>query len=190
MAEGADAAAMTRSVPLDKCLDDALVVYSQNGERAASRAGLPAAPAAAGLRRQHERQVAAPAQGDRRAGRFARGNVEVHRPAAQRQGARVHVLHGGEVDHHVAFGRPEDSGRGLRRDPRHRVERPRQGRARRRLGRRRQDVDAGGAAGAGADALADALPVSVAVERTASGDREPSRRRDGIRAASFRATRR
>jgi len=41
MAEGADAAAMTRSVPLDKCLDDALVVYSQNGERLRPEQGYP-----------------------------------------------------------------------------------------------------------------------------------------------------
>lgn len=41
MAEGADAAAMTRSIPLDKCLDDALVVYSQNGERLRPEQGYP-----------------------------------------------------------------------------------------------------------------------------------------------------
>jgi sulfane dehydrogenase subunit SoxC len=33
VAEGADAAAMTRSIPIEKCLDDAMLVYSQNGER-------------------------------------------------------------------------------------------------------------------------------------------------------------
>ena len=33
VAEGADAAAITRSIPLEKCLDDALLVYGQNGER-------------------------------------------------------------------------------------------------------------------------------------------------------------
>jgi sulfane dehydrogenase subunit SoxC len=41
MAEGADAAAMTRSIPIDKCLDDALVVYSQNGERLRPEQGYP-----------------------------------------------------------------------------------------------------------------------------------------------------
>ena len=41
MAEGADAAAMTRSVPMEKCLDDALVVYSQNGERLRPEQGYP-----------------------------------------------------------------------------------------------------------------------------------------------------
>jgi sulfane dehydrogenase subunit SoxC len=32
MAEGADAAHMNRTIPLEKCLDDCLVVYAQNGE--------------------------------------------------------------------------------------------------------------------------------------------------------------
>ncbi|CAO4179420.1 sulfite dehydrogenase [Methylorubrum populi] len=41
VAEGADAAALTRSVPLDKCLDDALLVFSQNGERLRPQQGYP-----------------------------------------------------------------------------------------------------------------------------------------------------
>ena len=41
VAEGADASGMTRSVPLDKCLDDALIVYSQNGERLRPEQGYP-----------------------------------------------------------------------------------------------------------------------------------------------------
>ena len=41
IAEGADAAAMTRSIPLEKCLDDALLVYSQNGERLRPQQGYP-----------------------------------------------------------------------------------------------------------------------------------------------------
>ena len=41
LAEGADAAAMTRSIPIAKCLDDALLVYSQNGERLRPQQGYP-----------------------------------------------------------------------------------------------------------------------------------------------------
>ncbi len=41
IAEGADAAAMTRSIPLEKCLEDAIVVYSQNGERLRPEQGYP-----------------------------------------------------------------------------------------------------------------------------------------------------
>ena len=42
LAEGADAAAMTRSVPLAKAMDDALVAIYQNGERLRPENGYPA----------------------------------------------------------------------------------------------------------------------------------------------------
>src|SRR5215475_16080630 len=41
VAEGADAAAMSRSVPLAKCMDDALVCLYQNGERVRPSNGYP-----------------------------------------------------------------------------------------------------------------------------------------------------
>ena len=41
LAEGADGAAMTRSVPLGKALDDALLVYAQNGEMLRPEQGYP-----------------------------------------------------------------------------------------------------------------------------------------------------
>ena len=41
LAEGADAAVMSRSVPLDKCLSDALIVYAQNGEAIRPEQGYP-----------------------------------------------------------------------------------------------------------------------------------------------------
>jgi sulfane dehydrogenase subunit SoxC len=41
VAEGADSAAMTRSIPIEKCLDDAMLVYSQNGERLRPQQGYP-----------------------------------------------------------------------------------------------------------------------------------------------------
>lgn len=41
LAEGADAARMNRSLPLDKCLDDCLVVYGQNGEALRPEQGYP-----------------------------------------------------------------------------------------------------------------------------------------------------
>ena len=41
LAEGADAASMTRSVPMAKALDDALLVYAQNGERLRPEQGYP-----------------------------------------------------------------------------------------------------------------------------------------------------
>src|SRR5665213_2297207 len=41
MVEGADGAHMNRSLPLDKCLDDCLVIYAQNGEALRPEQGYP-----------------------------------------------------------------------------------------------------------------------------------------------------
>jgi sulfane dehydrogenase subunit SoxC len=41
LVEGADAAGMSRSVPIEKCLDDALLAYAQNGERLRPEQGYP-----------------------------------------------------------------------------------------------------------------------------------------------------
>jgi sulfane dehydrogenase subunit SoxC len=41
LAEGADAAVMTRSVPIDKCLSDALIVFAQTGEAIRPEQGYP-----------------------------------------------------------------------------------------------------------------------------------------------------
>ncbi len=41
LAEGADSAAMTRSVPIAKCLDDAMLVFTQNGEALRPEQGYP-----------------------------------------------------------------------------------------------------------------------------------------------------
>lgn len=41
LAEGADAAAMTRSIPIEKALDDALLAFAQNGERLRPEQGYP-----------------------------------------------------------------------------------------------------------------------------------------------------
>jgi sulfane dehydrogenase subunit SoxC len=41
IAEGADAAGLTRSIPIEKCLDDAMLAYSQNGERLRPQQGYP-----------------------------------------------------------------------------------------------------------------------------------------------------
>jgi sulfane dehydrogenase subunit SoxC len=41
LAEGADGVAMTRSVPIEKALDDAILAYAQNGERLRPEQGYP-----------------------------------------------------------------------------------------------------------------------------------------------------
>lgn len=42
LAEGADAAHMTRSIPIEKALDDAMIAYAQNGEAIRPEQGYPA----------------------------------------------------------------------------------------------------------------------------------------------------
>ena len=41
LAEGSDAAVMTRSIPIDKCWDDAMLAYAQNGEALRPEQGYP-----------------------------------------------------------------------------------------------------------------------------------------------------
>ncbi len=41
LAEGSDAAVMTRSVPIDKAMDDAILAYAQNGEAIRPEQGYP-----------------------------------------------------------------------------------------------------------------------------------------------------
>ena len=41
LAEGADAAGMTRSIPIEKAMDDAILAYAQNGERLRPEQGYP-----------------------------------------------------------------------------------------------------------------------------------------------------
>ena len=41
IAEGGDAAAMSRSVPLEKCMDDAMIALYQNGEAIRPEQGFP-----------------------------------------------------------------------------------------------------------------------------------------------------
>ena len=105
VAEGADAAAMSRSVPLAKCMDDALVCLYQNGERVRPVERLSDAAAAAGLRGQHEREMAAPPQAHRGAGHDQGRDLEIHDPAQGRQSLAVRVPDGGEVGHHPAVAR-------------------------------------------------------------------------------------
>ena len=135
VAEGADAAALTRSVPIEKCLDDAMLVYSQNGERLRPQQGYPLRlllPRFEGnMSVKWLRRLRVAAEPDL----FARGDLEIHGPDAGRFGARVHILHGSEIHYHAPLGRPAFERFRVSRDQRHRLERARQDRPRRCLGR-------------------------------------------------------
>ncbi len=126
---------------------------------------LPRAAVPAGLRRQHEREVAAAHQGHGRAHDDEGRDVEVHRSLAERPRGDVHVPDGREVRHHFAFGHAEDAGRGVVPDLRRRVVGRRQGSPRRRLRGPRQDLGTGEARRARAVEGRRALPVAVALGR-------------------------
>lgn len=57
LAEGADGAHMSRSIPMDKALDDALIVYAQNGEPLRPEQGYPVRLMNPGWEGQHQRQM-------------------------------------------------------------------------------------------------------------------------------------
>ena len=109
---------------------------------AAARTGLSAAHPGARLGGQCQRQMAAPHQGRRRAVVLARGDLEIHRTDAGRKSARLHLGQRGEVGHHLPLPGEAGGRAGPVRNPRPRLERPRQDQAGRRLVRRRRELAA------------------------------------------------
>ena len=122
LAEGSDAAVMTRSVPVAKAYDDALIAYGQNGEPLRPEQGLSGAAVSARVGRQRQREVAAAHRAVRSAVHDARGDVEVHRTVRERHGADVQLPHGCALADHLS-GVSGDADRGVGGDQRHRVDR-------------------------------------------------------------------
>ena len=162
LAEGQDAAMLTRSIPIEKrrrCAD------RLRAERRSDppRTGLSRAPVAARLGRQREREMDTPHRAFGSAVHDARGNVEVHGSARQRHGADFQLRDGCALADHLSD-LPGDAQPRLGRDQRHRLDRIGKIRARRRQHRRRQDLDAGETAGAGAVDGAHALPSALELD--------------------------
>ena len=61
LAEGGDAARMARSIPMAKLMDDALLVYAQNGEPLRQAIGYPVRTVATRLRGEYVREMVTPA---------------------------------------------------------------------------------------------------------------------------------
>ena len=140
IAEGADAAALTRSIPIEKCLDDAMLVYSQNGERLRPQQGYPLRLLLPGfegnmnvkwLRRL--KVVSEPA--------YSREETSKYTDLMPDGTAREFTFY---MEAKSIITRPSGGQRleraGLSRDHRHRLERPRQDQARRGFGRWRQEL--------------------------------------------------
>jgi sulfane dehydrogenase subunit SoxC len=113
IAEGADAAAMSRSVPLEKCLDDAMIALFQNGEAIRPEQGFPMRLLLPGF------------EGNMNVKWLRRLNV-VDEPANARdetshytelmpdgRGPPVHVSARGEIRNHQTFFRNDDEGTGI-----------------------------------------------------------------------------
>src|SRR5262249_22779615 len=148
-------------------------------------AGVSGAALPPGLGRQREREVDPPNRALRSTIHDPRGDVEVHRADGRRHGAQLQFPDGRAIADHLS-GVSGDAHPRLGRDQRHRMDRFGKDRARRREHRWRRHLDGGASAGSGAAEGAHALPPSVELDWRRSGDHEPRRRRDRIRAADAR----
>ena len=102
LAEGQDAAVLTRSVPVvegvRRCADR--VRAERRSDPA--RAGISGAAVPARLGRQRQREVAAPHRAVGSPVHDARGNVEVHRSDGRRHGAHLQLPDGRALAHHLS----------------------------------------------------------------------------------------
>jgi DMSO/TMAO reductase YedYZ molybdopterin-dependent catalytic subunit len=173
LAEGADAAGMSRSIPVAKAMDDALIALYQNGERVRPSNGYPMRLLLPGIRRQHEREMASAHQADRKPDDDQGRDIEVHDHLARREIPPICTSSGRQFGDYPAFaGADHERTRPLR-NLRSCLVGLWQGHQGRGFGRRRQELGGGGAATAGAVEGLDALPHSVAVERRAGGPAKP-----------------
>ena len=169
LAEGADAAVMTRSVPLDKCLSDALVVFAQNGEAVRPEQGYPMRLFLPGWEGNISIKWLRRLEVSDKPFYTREETSEIHGSDHQdRQGAHFHVHHGGEVSDHFSVRRDEVAGSGILRDHRAGLVGARQDRARGSLGRWRKDLEPGGLAGPRAADLPDAFPFPMDLGGTAA----------------------
>ncbi len=147
IAEGADSAAMSRSVPLAKAMDDALICLYQNGERVRPSNGYPVRLLLPGFEGNMNvkwlrqlKLVAAPV--------MARNETSKYTVLLKDEKAWQFVFpDGGEVRHHAPIAGPHVEGAGFLRDFRARLVGQRPHQAGRGLGRRRKELGAGGLAG-------------------------------------------
>ncbi len=108
---------MTRSIPNRKMSRRRAAGLQPEWRSGCARSKATRCASSSRLRRQHEREVAAPPQRERGAGLFPRGDRQVHGPDAGRHGPAIHLRDGGEVDHHPALRYPADRPRLSTRSP-------------------------------------------------------------------------
>jgi len=149
IAEGADASHLSRSVPLTKGLDDAMIALYQNGERLMPGNGYPMAIAFAWLGRQHEHQMAAANRAYRTAQHELLRIQDLRPDPAGREGVPILFPPGGQILHYPPVAWACDEGPRILRDFRPRLFRQRADLKGYGIRRWRPHVGAGGTSGAG-----------------------------------------
>jgi sulfane dehydrogenase subunit SoxC len=172
-AEGADSLALHRSVPIKKALDDAMIALYQNGERIQPGNGYPMRLLLPGyqgnMNVKHVRRIKLIDQP-------AMSFFESKTYSQILPGGKMWLFHFTQevkIVHHPSLLRPRAEGDGLLRDFRPRLFGQRTHLQGDGLGRRRQELGTGGAAGAGAAEGVHALPHAVALGWPAGHPAEP-----------------
>ena len=145
LAEGADSLKVSRSIPMKKAYDDAMIALYQNGERLMPGNGYPMRLLLPGYEGNMNTKFVRRIKVDRSAGDDVLRDPQLLAGAAERQGVPVLLRQRGEVVHHPAVVRPTAQGAGLLRNFRHRLfglGHHHQGQC---LGRRRQELGRSGA---------------------------------------------
>ena len=102
LAEGEDAAVLSRSVPIDKLMDDAFVAYGQNGEALRPEQGYPARLMLPGWEGNiNVKWLRRLKLGDQPF-ETREETSKYTDPLPGQLGPPVHLRHGGQVDHHLA----------------------------------------------------------------------------------------
>ena len=184
IAEGADSLALSRSVPITKALDDAMIALYQNGERIMPGNGYPM-------------RLLLPGWEGNMNVKWLRRLKLVEQPAMSYYEARTYapILPGGKayqfyflqevksfITHPVAW--LADERTGFLRDLRRRLLRQRAHREGDGVGRRREELGAGGVAGACSSEGVHPLPRPVALGRRTRRAAEPRMGRGRQRAAN------
>ena len=190
IAEGADAHALDRSVPMKKAHRRRADRALPERRAADARQRLSDAAPAARLPGQHEREIPAPPQGRRSAGHELVREQDLFAAPAGRQGVALPLPAGGEELHHPSVVRADAEDAGLLRDLRRRLFRHRPHRQGHGLGGRRQELGRGRAAGPVHPAGVHPLPHAVALGRPAGRAAKPRLGRGRQRAAAARGLRR
>ena len=131
LAEGQDAALLTRSIPVAKAHDDALIAYGQNGEAIRPEQGYPARLFLPGWEGNASVKWLRRIELSDRPFMTREETSKLHRPDDRWHRAHLQLSHGRTVADHVS-GVSDDAHAWLGRDQRHRVDRIRQDHARRR----------------------------------------------------------